>query len=204
MSSHRCNSLFSGISKFSNSSLFSGLNNLRDITFDPNYSAICGYTEDDLDTVFAPELPGLDREQIRDWYNGYCWGASERVYNPFDVLLLFANREFAPWGFETGTPTFLMETLQKSQVPVATLDGMLASRRLIGTFDVGRMSTEALLFQSGYLTVVGVERHAGLKYYRLGYPNREVRQCLNLALLGQLTGEDPQRKEHRRGLDSML
>ena len=193
-----------GVSKFSKTSLFSGLNNLRDITLHPAYSAICGYTEEDLDTVFAPELPGLDRQQIRDWYNGYSWGGPERVYNPFDVLLLFTDREFEPWWFETGTPTFLLETLWKRRIGAATLDGMLASRRLIGTFDVGRMSTEAMLFQSGYLTVVGVERHAGLKHYRLGYPNREVRQSLNLALLDQLTGEDPQREKHSRVLDSML
>ena len=56
-----------GVSKFSKVSLFSGLNNLTDITIDPQYSAICGYTEEDLDTVFAPELPGLDRDEIRDW-----------------------------------------------------------------------------------------------------------------------------------------
>ena len=56
---------------------FSGLNNLKDITLDPRYSAICGYTEADLDSVFAPELPGLDREQIRDWYNGYRWRGDE-------------------------------------------------------------------------------------------------------------------------------
>ena len=66
-----------GVSKFSKVSLFSGLNNLKDITLDPRYSAICGYTEADLDSVFAPELPGLDREQIRDWYNGYRWRGDE-------------------------------------------------------------------------------------------------------------------------------
>ena len=62
---------------------------------DPRYSALCGYTEADLDTVFSPELPGLDRDQIRDWYNGYRWLGDERVYNPFDILLLlFDSREF--------------------------------------------------------------------------------------------------------------
>ena len=82
-----------GVSKFSKVSLFSGLNNLTDITMDPSYSAICGYTDDDLDTVFAAELPGLDRAAIREWYNGYRW-RGDRVYNPFDILLLFRNREF--------------------------------------------------------------------------------------------------------------
>ena len=193
-----------GVSKFSKGSLFSGLNNLIDITLEPAYSAICGYTEGDLDEVFAPELIGLDRERIRNWYKGYSWGGAERVYNPFNLLLLFRKREFAPWWFETGTPTFLAETLWKRRIPATALDGMLASRRVLGTFDVGRVSTEALLFQSGYLTVAGVERQAGLKYYRLGYPNREVRQSLNLALLDTLTGDDCKREEHGRALDSML
>ena len=75
-----------GISKFSKVNLFSQLNNLTDLTLDPVYSAICGYTEGDLDAVFAPELGGLDREQVREWYNGYSWRGNDKVYNPFDVL----------------------------------------------------------------------------------------------------------------------
>ena len=109
-----------GVSKFSKVSLFSGLNNLTDITIDPQYSAICGYTEEDIDTVFAPELPGLDRDEIRDWYNGYSWLGEEKVYNPFDILLLFRNRSFKAYWFETGTPTFLVETLLSRGV--GTLD----------------------------------------------------------------------------------
>ena len=116
-----------GVSKFSEVSLFSGLNNLIDITLEPPYSAICGYTEADLDTVFAPELPGLDRERVRDWYNGYGWGGAETVYNPFDALLLFRTRKFKAWWFETGTPTFLVETLADRGSASATLDGMVAS-----------------------------------------------------------------------------
>ena len=75
-----------GVSKFSKVSLFSGLNNLKDITLDARYSAICGYTDADLDTVFAPELPSLDRDEIRRWYNGYSWLGQDKVYNPFDIL----------------------------------------------------------------------------------------------------------------------
>ncbi|MFA7607115.1 MAG: AAA family ATPase, partial [Rhodocyclaceae bacterium] len=81
-----------GVSKFSKVSLFSGLNNLNDITLDAEYSAICGYTDSDVDTVFAPELPELDRDEVRRWYNGYNWGG-EPVYNPFDLLLLFQKRD---------------------------------------------------------------------------------------------------------------
>ena len=175
-----------GVSKFSKVSLFSGLNNLIDITLEPPYSAVCGYTEGDLGTVFAPELPGLDRERVRDWYNGYSWGGEEKVYNPFDALLLFRTREFKAWWFETGTPTFLVETLVERGVASPTLDGMVATDELLSTFDVGDIAAEALLFQTGYLTVVGNEIHEGNQYYRLGYPNREVRQSLNSSLLRYL------------------
>ena len=107
-----------GVSKFSKASLFSGLNNLKDITLEPRYSAICGYTDPDLDTVFAPELPGLDRDEIRRWYNGYGWlgEEEEKVYNPFDILLLFDSRRFGAWWFETGTPSFLVEMLVERDV----------------------------------------------------------------------------------------
>ena len=83
--------LLTGVSKFSKVGIFSGLNNLKDVTLDPRYSAICGYTDTDLDTVFAPELPGLDRDEIRRWYNGYGWRGGEKLYNPFDILLLFRS-----------------------------------------------------------------------------------------------------------------
>ena len=158
-----------GVSKFSKVRLFSGLNNLRDITLDPAYSAICGYTDTDLDTVFAPELQGLDRERIREWYNGYSWDGKGKVYNPFDVLLLFAEREFSAWWFETGTPTFLTKLLTEHCVAADRLDGLNASRALLSTFDVGRIAPEALLFQTGYLTIGGRERRDdGFEYFRLG------------------------------------
>jgi hypothetical protein len=141
-----------GVSKFSKFSLFSGLNNLTDITLDADYSAICGYTEADLDQVFTPELAGLDRDQIRAWYNGYNW-TGEAVYNPFDLLLLFKKRLFHPWWFETATPTFLLEVLTSRQVFVPDLEHWQTSERLLSAFDVDHISTEALLFQTGYLTI---------------------------------------------------
>ena len=180
--------LLSGVSKFSKVNLFSGLNNLFDITLDPEYSAICGYTEEDLDSVFGPELYGLDRAEVRDWYNGYNWRGPERVYNPFDLLLLFRHREFGPYWFETGTPTFLVDTLAERGVNSFDLDGLTADDVLLSSFDVGAIATEALLFQTGYLTVRDSRWKAGRTRYRLGYPNREVRQSLNECLLGRLVG----------------
>ena len=175
-----------GVSKFSKVSLFAGLNNLQDLTLDPRYSSICGYTESDLDAVFAPELPGLDRDAIREWYNGYSWRGNEKVYNPFDILLLLHNREFQAWWFETGTPAFLVETLFRRRIASVSLDGMLGSNDLLSTFDVDDIATEALLFQTGYLTIAAEEDLGGNLLYRLGYPNREVRQSLNESLLRYL------------------
>jgi len=190
-------SLITGVSKFSKVSLFSGLNNLTDITIDPQYSAICGYTEADLETVFAPELKGLDRGEIRDWYNGYCWLGAERVYNPFGILLLFRSRKFESHWFETGTPKFLVDTLLRRRVRSVDLDGMLATNELLSTFDVDAIAPEALLFQTGYLTILREEPRAGETFYRLGYPNREVRQGLNRSLLSHMVGDASQRTAPR-------
>ena len=181
-----------GVSKFSKVSLFSGLNNLTDITLEPAYSALCGYTETDLDTVFAPELPGLDREQIRDWYNGYSWTGDEKVYNPFDILLLFRRRRFDAYWFETGTPTFLVKTLCQRRISSLALDQMEGGSDLLSTFDVDDIATEALLFQTGYLTITDEFDFSGKRLYRLGYPNREVRQSLNESLLRYLVQDATQ------------
>ena len=196
--------LLTGVSKFSKVSLFSGLNNLKDITLDPRYSAICGYTEADLDTVFAPELPGLDRGEIRRWYNGYGWLGDEKVYNPFDILLLFDTRRFKAWWFETGTPTFLIDTLLERGVGSLALEDMLGDDALLSAFDVGAIATEALLFQTGYLTIHDERDVGGEAAYRLGYPNREVRQSLNRSLLSRLADDPSGPTGHRVRLYDLL
>ena len=182
-----------GISKFSKVNLFSQLNNLTDLTLDPVYSSICGYTEDDLDTVFAPELAGLDREQVREWYNGYSWRGAQKVYNPYDVLLLLRRREFEAHWFETGTPAFLIDKLFERRVSSVSLDRTVSTTELLSAFDVDHIGTEALLFQTGYLTITGEEELGGMALYRLGYPNREVRQSLNRVLLRHLV-QDAERQ----------
>ncbi len=179
--------LLTGVSKFSKVSLFSGLNNLNDITVDARYSAICGYTDEDVDAVFAPELPGLDRDEIRRWYNGYNWTGTS-VYNPFDLLLLFSKREFNPYWFETGTPTFLVDVLTQRGTFTPELGQWVTMDSLLSTFDVDEMSSEALLFQSGYLTIASEFKMGARTEYTLKYPNLEVESSLNSALLQGLTG----------------
>ena len=198
---------FTGVSKFSKVSLFSGLNNLVDITLEPEFSSVCGYTDNDLDTVFAAELDGLDRDRIRDWYNGYNWLGDERMYNPYDVLLLFRKRSFKPYWFQTGTPKFLIDTLISRGVPTASLSTTTANEDMLSAFDVGRIATEALLFQTGYLTIVGEADSTdgdGLAVYRLDYPNREVHQSLNRVLLEHIVHDHNTRRSNSKRLRQLL
>jgi len=176
-----------GVSKFSKVSLFSGLNQLTDISLDERYSDICGYTDADVDTVFAPELPGLDRELIRQWYNGYNWLGTS-VYNPFGLLKLFDTRQIRPHWFETGTPTFLIKLLEKHQQFTPDLTRIVASESLLATFDVDNIPVEALMFQAGYLTIASHRQIIGRLELTLKYPNLEVQAALNDSLLQSLTG----------------
>ncbi len=187
-----------GVSKLAG--LFSGLNNLRDITLAPEFSDICGCTDAELDAVFAPELEGLDREKVRRWYNGYNWCGPEKLYNPFGLLLLFAERRFGNYWFESGTPTFLIETLARRNLPTPRLDGMIGSESLLSAFDVDRMSVQALLFQTGYLTIAGEEDGR----YRLDYPNLEVRQSLGEALLEELLPAEAREETENLRLGELL
>ena len=176
-----------GVSRFSKVSLFSDLNFLTDLTLNPRYSAVCGYTEADLDSVFSPELPGLDRGRIRAWYNGYNWRGSERVYNPYAILHLFASREFEAHWFETATPRFLIDTLLRRGFAAPDLENVHASASLLSAFDVDAIAPEALLFQTGYLTIAAEDQAPdGFPRFRLRYPNREVRRGLNESLLDAL------------------
>ena len=120
------------------------------------------------------------------------------------MLRLFRRREFQAWWFETGTPAFLVETLIERGVASLDLDGMIGTDELLSTFDVEHMATEALLFQTGYLTIQGTEREDGHTVHRLGYPNREVRQSLNENLLDRLTGSPARRIENSRRLRRLL
>ena len=193
-----------GISKFSKVNLFSQLNNLTDITLEPEYSSICGYTEGDLETVFAPELGGLDRERVREWYNGYGWLGAEKVYNPYDVLLLLRRGRFAAHWFETGTPAFLVDMLFERRVSSVSLGDMVSTGELLSAFDVEQIGTEALLFQTGYLTITAEEELGGEPLYRLSYPNREVRQSLNRVLLRHLVQNPAQQTANSIRLARLL
>ena len=171
-----------GVSKFSKAGIFSGLNNLNDITIDVEYSELCGYTQGDLETVFLPYLKNYDREKVRRWYNGYSWG-DEAVYNPFDVLLLFSKKEFRAYWFATGTPSFLLNIWERSPNTLPDLDGIDVTEDLLDSNEIDCLTLEALLFQSGYLTIKDRRLLGDQIIYRLGYPNQEVKSALSRLLL---------------------
>jgi len=171
-----------GVTKFSKVSIFSGLNNLNDITLDPKYGTICGYTQEEFEQVFKDRLEGVNLEEVRHWYNGYNW-LSERVYNPFDVLLYLDKKLLRPYWFETGTPTFLIKLLMKEKYFLPNLENLEAGDEIVGEFDIENIEATTLLFQTGYLTIKSVENTAGMSVYTLTYPNLEVKAAFNRHLL---------------------
>ncbi len=178
--------LLSGIAMFPRAGIFSGLNNLLDISLSPRSAAICGFTDADLVTVFDPELEGLDRELIRTGYNGYNWRGNEPIYNLVDILHLFKNRDFSPYWFETGSSTLLAQTLVRESKGPLTLDGCLVSESLISRLDVEDLGTEVLFFQTGHLTITKEIDEFFSTIYRLDYPNQAVRFSFNAELLSYL------------------
>ena len=171
-----------GVSKFSKVSLFSGLNNLNDITLDKSFATICGYTQHDLETVFYEYLKGQDYEKIREWYNGYKW-LGEPVYNPFDILLFIQKGfEYDNYWFSTGTPAFLLKLIEKNRYYLPNLENIIADRRILDSFDVDNIELETLMWQTGYLTIdKAIETPRGMKY-QLKIPNKEV----ELSLIGTI------------------
>lgn len=184
-----------GITMFSKTSFFSGLNNLTDISLEPEFNTICGYTDHDIDTVFADEVKTLDREEIRRWYNGYRWLGEEKVYNPYGVLTLFRKKEFASWWLETGTPTYLYKYLsQENSLNLDSFENCWVSREELTVFEVDQVKPEALFFQSGYLTIAQKKQPERKIWYLLTYPNLEVRDGVYHGLL-QFLGTNTHKAE---------
>ncbi|NOQ35910.1 MAG: AAA family ATPase [Methylococcaceae bacterium] len=183
-------SLLTGVSKFSKVSLFSGLNNLIDISLNSHYSTICGYTENEIKTVFTERLEGVDFKQLAQWYNGYNF-LGEKVYNPFAILLYLRDKQFKNYWFETGSPSFLLKLVKERQYRVPDIENLFLTESDLGNFDINDITLETLLFQTGYLTIERVEEFEGESIFYLNYPNREVKMSLNRHLLRDLTHSTP-------------
>jgi hypothetical protein len=186
---------FTGVSKFSKVSIFSGLNNLNDITMDDRYAAICGYTQAELERCFAEHIREMAEyhkqpteeiiDEIRRWYNGYSWDGATSVYNPFSTLLLLDKKIFVDHWFATGTPTFLVNLIKERNDVVVFLQPSKIYSSDLNSYDYTQLNTQQLLFQTGYLTVKQVAR-AFLKddtVYVVGVPNEEVRVAMTKYLV---------------------
>ena len=163
-----------GVSKFSKGSIFSDLNNLKDISLNPHYAGICGITQTELEGYFTQELIDYDAQKIKKWYNGYSWKGQERVYNPFSLLSYFSDGggDYINYWFASGTPTFLANLSKKYQQYDFELLKIDATQ--LDAYDIEQLQLIPLMFQTGYLTIKEYDAEDGL--FTLGYPNEEVRK----------------------------
>jgi hypothetical protein len=173
-----------GVSKFSKVNLFSGLNNLQDITLDERYATICGYTENDL-SIFEDRLINVDRNELKLWYNGYNF-LGDSVYNPFDILLYLDRKQFKNYWFETGNPSFLIDLIRENNYNPIDIENIEISEEELGAFDVDNIELEVLLFQTGYLTIKDIKSFPGENVFVLTYPNLEVKKSLTSVILNYL------------------
>ncbi|MFA5480711.1 MAG: AAA family ATPase [Candidatus Muiribacteriota bacterium] len=193
-----------GVSKFSKVSLFSGLNNLNDITINSKYATICGYTQSELEYSFKEYLKGQDLDKIREWYNGYKW-LGESVYNPFDILLFIDNNfDFRNYWFSTATPTFLLKLIEKNQYFIPDLENIILDETLLGSFDVDNLNLETLMWQTGYLTIDRVENLLNIREYYMKIPNREVEISLMSEISEFLTKSSETKKHSNNMLRALL
>ncbi|MEA1956020.1 MAG: ATP-binding protein [Campylobacterota bacterium] len=173
-------SFLTGVSKFSKSSIFSGLNMLEDISVNPDFGNVCGYTQNDIETTFLPFLKDVNLEKFKHYYNGYNF-LKDDIYNPFDTLLFIKNKFlYRNYWFETGSPTFLMKLIKDNNYFIPNLSNLTVDERLLDSFDIENIDLEVVLYQSGYLTIdtMKEKRRGGIEY-KLKVPNQEVQTSLN-------------------------
>jgi len=174
--------LITGVSKFSKVSLFSGLNQLEDISLNKDFGNICGYTQQELEFYFKDYLQDLNLDKIKEWYNGYYF-LQDTLYNPFDILLYLKNKEFDSYWYKTGTPSFLIKLIKEKKYDVSQLENKIVKKNILEKFDIEDISIEALMFQTGYLTIKEVYQKEYGQEYKLGFPNKEVKISFNENIL---------------------
>ena len=188
-----------GISKFSKVGVFSGLNNLNDISLDDRYAAMLGITQEELQTYFVDRLPALATHegttqtqllsQIRYWYNGFCFSRHcQPVCNPFSILLLFDKQQFQNFWFATGTPTFLLKLIQERAYDLHQLESLSVTELGFNSYEIETLTVVPLLFQTGYLTIKAYD--AQRRLYQLSYPNFEVENAFSQYLLESFSDID--------------
>ncbi len=177
-----------GVSKFARVSIFSELNHLVDLTLNKKYAALCGYTQEELESnfeMYLKRLPSDTLEKMKLWYNGYSWDAKTFVYNPFSVLNFFESETYSNFWFSTGTPTFLVKLLRKRFR--YTLEETEVSNTILDAFrleEFDALDVNSILLQTGYLTI---KETTPYDTFILNYPNKEVNQAFGQFLLSEYT-----------------
>ena len=184
--------LLTGVSKFSKAGVFSGLNNLKDISMNAGYSSLLGITRQEMESCFKKHIDqflkseGIDKSElikkITYWYDGFCFSRSgEKIFNPFSLLLLFDNVEFGNYWFESATPSFLIKLIKEKNFDIIKIQNLEVREENLSTYEIEDLSILPLLFQTGYLTIKGYDND--FMTYILGYPNFEVENSFQYALL---------------------
>jgi hypothetical protein len=187
-----------GVSKFSKTSIFSDLNMLKDISLNPNYGNICGYTQSNIENEMIEYLKTVDLEKLKKWYDGYNF-LKDNVYNPFDILLFIDNGfAFDNYWFSTATPTFLIKLIEKNNYFLPRLANVKVGKNLLDSFDIDNIDLEVILYQSGYLTIDKVETtRRGKIEYKLKLPNEEVKSSFYDIILDFLTNQKSDKLDHQ-------
>ena len=177
--------MLTGVTKFGKVSVFSDLNNLRDISLDYDFHSICGITEQELLSYFPTQIDALAErskltreeciEKLRRMYDGYHFDEdSPGMYNPFSVLNTFQTRKFGSYWFETGTPTYLVELLRRHYYDLEEMATSEVTADVLNSIDAESTNPIPVIYQSGYLTIKGYDKE--FQMYRLGFPNQEVEE----------------------------
>ena len=184
-----------GVSKFSRISIFSDLNHLKDVTINPRYSTMMGYTREEIESCFTHYITQWEKknnkkrdilfEKLKDYYNGYSWDGINFVYNPFSILNFFDNYKFKNYWFATGSPTFLLNKLRNSPNLIDQYEDYEVDDNFFEKFELETLDISVLLFQTGYLTIKEIKDNI----YFLSYPNREVRTSFLQYLLEDFSGK---------------
>lgn len=191
-----------GISKFSQLSIFSELNNLKILTLKDEYSSCCGITKSELTQYFREGIEEMAEhngltyeetlEQLKQHYDGYHFSInSEDIFNPYSIINALDDKEFNSYWFTSGTPTFLVELLQQKNLDMLNLDDLWIQASRFDTPTERLTDPIPVLFQSGYLTIKGYERRG--KLYHLCFPNQEVRQGFSESLVWYYSAQDMNR-----------
>jgi len=187
-----------GVSKFTITSIFSGLNNIRDITMSEQYANICGILTDDLEVYFNEHIKHLSKldkfksvtdlkSEILEWYDGYSWDGTTRVINPYSLLSFFSESSFESFWYVSGTPAFLIDMIKNRPSSFLALNDYEISKRVLDTSDIMKMGLAPLLFQTGYLTVSEKLIRGLSESFLLKIPNHEVREAFYLNLIAGYT-----------------